>query len=226
MNSPPDVRIAAIVLAAGRSRRMGQPKLPMAWGDTTVIGQVVRTLAFAGLDPVVVVTGGARQQVEAALKEHAVHTVYNPRYAEDQMTLSLQIGLADLPDEIDAALVALGDQPQIQLDIVQQVLQAYRESRSPLVFPSYQMRRGHPWIIARPLWDLLLKVTYSELAPSESSSQETISPRSLRETLLPYTSLIHYVDVTNDSILRDLDTPVDYDQERPVGQPAPDQEKM
>ena len=226
MSSLPEVRIAAVVLAAGRSRRMGQPKLPLPWGDTTVIGQVVRTLAFAGLDPIVVITGGAHQQVEAALKEYRVRTIYNPRYAEDQMTLSLQIGLSNLPAEIDAALVALGDQPQIQLDIVKRVIQAYRESQSPLVFPSFQMRRGHPWMIARPLWDLLLKITYSELAPSGTLSEQTNSPSSLREILLPFTSMIHFVDVPNDSILRDLDTPVDYDNERPGEQPAPDREKI
>src|SRR5450756_1182777 len=59
--------IAAVILAAGLSRRMGQPKMALPWGDTTVIGQVVRVLAEVGARPLVVVTGGAAELVGAAL---------------------------------------------------------------------------------------------------------------------------------------------------------------
>ena len=156
------LQVAAVVLAAGRSQRMGQPKMVLPWGDTTVIGQVVRTLSLAQLREIVVVTGGARQEVEAALKEFPARTVYNPRYAEDQMALSLQVGLASLSPGMDAALIALGDQPQIQLEVVQQVLRGYQESRALLVFPSYQMRRGHPWIIARQLWEIIQEAVFTE----------------------------------------------------------------
>jgi len=202
MNSPLDAQVAAIVLAAGRSQRMGQPKMLLPWGDTTVIGQVVRALAQAGLGEILVVTGGARQQVEAALQDHPVRTVHNPRYMEDQMVLSLQVGLASLPAGTDAALVALGDQPQVQPKVVRQVVQAYQESRAPLVFPSYGMRRGHPWVIAHPLWAGLLERT-----PAHT----------LRELLQPFADQIRYVVVEDDSILRDLDTPADYHKERPAG---------
>lgn len=214
MTTPLEARIAAVVLAAGRSQRMGQPKMLLPWGDTTVIGQVVRTLAQARLHEIIVVTGGASQQVEAALKAYPVRTVYNPCFADDQMTLSLQVGLASLSAEVDAALVALGDQPQMQLEVVHQVLQSYRQSRTHLVFPSYNMRRGHPWIIARPLWGALL-----EIQPTSAASSKT-----LREILQPFAGQILYVDVAFDSILRDLDTPADYQKERPGGQAAPDQE--
>jgi molybdenum cofactor cytidylyltransferase len=59
--------IAAIVLAAGRSKRMGMPKMTLPWGETTVISQVVSILAQSGIEQIVVVTGGASQDVEAAL---------------------------------------------------------------------------------------------------------------------------------------------------------------
>lgn len=201
MTSPPDARIAAVVLAAGRSQRMGQPKMLLPWGNTTVIGQVVLTLIQAGLSEIVVVTGGARHAVEAALQSQPVRLVYNPRYEEDQMACSLKMGLASLPNEIDAAIVALGDQPQIQPGIVRQVLQAYQESRSPLVFPSYCMQRGHPWIVARSLWGALF---------------DREPPQNLREFVQQNADQIHYVIVQDDSILRDLDTPADYQRERPV----------
>ena len=72
------VAVAAVVLAAGQSRRMGRPKLVLPWGDTTVIGRVVQALLEAGLNEIVVVTGGARRQVEAALAGLPVRPVFNP----------------------------------------------------------------------------------------------------------------------------------------------------
>jgi molybdenum cofactor cytidylyltransferase len=200
MRLHPDAQIGAIILAAGRSQRMGQPKMILPWGDTTVIGQVVRTLAQAGLSEIVVVTGGACQQVEAALRDHPARPVYNPRYAEDQMALSLRVGLASLAAGTDAALVALGDQPQMRQDTVRRVIQAYQESRAPLVFPSHNLRRGHPWIIARSLWGEIL-----DREPAQN----------LRDLLRPYADQIHFVNVPDDSLLRDLDTPADYEKERP-----------
>jgi molybdenum cofactor cytidylyltransferase len=200
MNQHSQAQIAAVVLAAGRSQRMGQPKMLLPWGDTTVIGQVVRTLAQAGVGEIVVVTGGARRQVEAALQDHPVRLVYNPRYEEDQMALSLEVGLASLPAGMEAALVTLGDQPQMQQKVISQVVRAYQENRAPLVFPSYQMHRGHPWIIARSLWGELL---------------DREPPQTLRDFLRPHENLIRYVAVQDDSILRDLDTPADYQKEMP-----------
>jgi molybdenum cofactor cytidylyltransferase len=212
-----DLQIAAVVLAAGRSQRMGQPKMVLPWGDTTVIGQVVRILSAANLGEIVVVTGGSRQEVEEALKESPARIAHNPRFVQDQMTLSLQVGLASLSPGIDAALIALGDQPQIQLEVVQQVLRGYQETRALLVFPSYQMRRGHPWIIARQLWGIIQKAVFAETENPEISSGQ-----SLRDILHAYTDRIHYVEVPNDSILRDLDTPTDYLRERPDGLATPD----
>jgi molybdenum cofactor cytidylyltransferase len=221
MSHSSSARVAAVVLAAGRSQRMGQPKMVLPWGDTTVIGQVARTLAQAGLDEIVVVTGGARQQVEQALSGFPVRTVYNPRYVEDQMALSLRVGLSSLSAEIDAALVALGDQPQVRLEVVQDVVRAYQQTRAPLVFPSYRMRRGHPWIISRSLWRLV-----SALPDSQAMSPQPAPQRTLRNLLAPYADQICYVEVGDDSILRDLDTPADYRMERPTGGSSPAPENL
>ncbi len=63
--------ISAILLAAGLSSRMGQPKLLLPWGGTTVLGQVVSTFAAAGIEEIIVVTGGAREQIEGLVAELA-----------------------------------------------------------------------------------------------------------------------------------------------------------
>ena len=153
-----DERIAAVILAAGRSSRMGRAKMTLPWGRKTVIASVVEVLAQGGVDEIVVVTGGSRLEVEAALIDLPTRPIYNPDYVEDSMILSLQIGLRSLSETAGAALVALGDQPQIQADVVRRVIRAHRELGRLLAVPSFQMRRGHPWLVARPLWDDLLSI--------------------------------------------------------------------
>ena len=192
--------IAAVVLAAGQSQRMGQPKMALPWGDTTVIGQVVASLQAGGISTLVVVTGGARAEVEAALRGAAVRLAFNPRFAEDDMAVSLRAGLAALPEEVEATLVALGDQPQIDPDVVRAVADAYRGSGAPLVAPSYRMRRGHPWLVARRLWPEVF-----DLGPGGT----------LRDLFSAHAAEIHYVEWDSPAILKDLDTPQDYARERP-----------
>ena len=192
--------IAAIVLAAGMSSRMGQAKLVLPWGSRTVIGQVVHVLLEARVDSVVVVTGASHDQVERALKNQPVRLAINPRYMEDQMALSLQTGLSRLSDEMEAVMIVLGDQPQIEASVVQAVIKEYQTSHARLVVPSYQMRRGHPWIVDRSLWPELMV-----LQP----------PATLRDFLTENAGLIHYLIVDNSSILLDLDTPEDYARQSP-----------
>lgn len=192
--------IAAIVLAAGLSRRMGRPKLALPWGNTTVIGQVVAVLSKAGVADIVVVTGGAQQEIETALNGAPARLAFNPRFAASEMIDSLQVGLAQLSQAVEATLVALGDQPQIQLPVVQTVLRAYLEHPSGLIVPSYQMKRGHPWLVARALWAEL-----SQIRP----------PETLRDFLGRHAEDIFYLPVSTDTVLRDLDTPADYERERP-----------
>jgi len=191
--------VTAIVLAAGHSRRMGCPKLTLPWGDTTVIGQVVSTLITAGLKDILVVTGGARHEVGQALKGLPVRQVYNPRHMDGDMALSLQAGLRRGLESAQAAMVVLGDQPQMEARVVRAILAAYRETRAALLVPSYQMRRGHPWVVDRRLWRDLL-----ELPPSQT----------LRDFLNGHAAQIHYLEVNTPTIIQDLDTPEQYSRYR------------
>lgn len=203
--------ITAIVLAAGESRRMGRSKLDLPWGETTIIGKVVSTLLSGGTDDVLVVTGGNREEVAAALNQLdpslPVRAVDNREYSVGDMTHSLQVGLSRLGPEVGAVLVALGDQPQIQAGVVASVLAAYEPARlaepggRALIAPSYQMRRGHPWLVSRDFWPGILN-----LAPHET----------LRDFLRQHASEILYINVDSPGILQDLDTPDEYEKQRPV----------
>lgn len=192
--------IGAVVMAAGRSKRMGRPKMDLPWGETTVIGQVVSVLQLSGVQDVIVVTGGNRETVELALEGLMLHTIHNPEYANGEMTKTLQVGLSAMGKDIEAALVVLGDQPQIEQSVVNTIISAYQQGQR-LVVPSYQMRRGHPWLVDRSFWDGLMG-----LRP----------PETLRDFLNIHSSKIHYVNVDTPSIVQDLDTPGDYHRFRPA----------
>lgn len=187
--------ITAIILAAGESKRMGQPKMLLPWGNETVLTHVISVFQRAGVDELLIVTGGAKEQVKELVSSLFVKTIYNEEYAEGEMLSSIQCGMRALGPQTKAVLIGLGDQPQVRDGSVRRVCEAFRESRSNLVVPSYQMRRGHPWLAARPLWDELLNLK---------------SPMSPRDFLNKYQAEICYVNVDDPGILADLDTPEDY----------------
>ena len=186
--------ITAIILAAGESKRMGQPKLLMPWGKSTVLQTVISTFQAAGINDILVVTGGDRRQIES-LVGMTVQTIFNEAYQEGEMLSSIQVGLSAKMREASAALICLGDQPQVQERTVRSVCDAFLKNKSPIVVPSYQMRRGHPWLVARPLWDQLLEMK---------------SPRTPRDFLKKHARKINYVNVDTASVIEDLDTPEDF----------------
>jgi molybdenum cofactor cytidylyltransferase len=173
-----------------------KPLLP--WGASTVIGAVVSTLLRAGIDDVLVITGHRRESIEVALADHAhaVRCIHNPAYAHGEMLSSIQAGLAAANPVSAGALLALADQPQMQLAVVNQVLRAFDDSGGQaLVIPSYAMRRGHPILLPRWLWHEVLA-----LPPGDT----------LRSVIQRHASAIRYVEVDTASVLTDLDTPEQY----------------
>ncbi len=187
-------RVSAIVPAAGLSRRMGQPKPLLPWGDGVIIEQVVRTLRAAGVDEVVVITGAYADAVRTAAESVGARCVHNPAYAEGDMLSSLQIGLRALKPRTSAAIIALADQPLIRKVNVQRMLLAYAEGRGRIVAPSHQMRRGHPILIDRRYWGELLAL------PPGSAPRDAINR---------HADAIAYIDC-DDSVLLDVDTPEAY----------------
>jgi molybdenum cofactor cytidylyltransferase len=192
--------ISAIILAAGESKRMGQPKMLLPWGNSTVIAKVISTFLKAGLEDILVVTGGAHEQVEEVLAGYPVRKIHNQDFATGEMLSSLQYGLNHMLEGAQAALIALGDQPQIREASVRFVCEAYRENKFPLIVPSFNRKRGHPWLVARPLWNEILALK---------------SFQTPRDFLNNHAHEIHYVNMDTPTILTDLDTPEDYQKSRP-----------
>lgn len=190
--------IVAVVPAAGLSTRMGGslPKPLLPWNDVTVIEQVVRTLLAAGVDQVTVVTGHLRAAMDERLAVYPVRSVYNANYRNGEMLSSVQAGLRAMPAEADGALLALADQPQMELAVVRSVIASFEQlDGERLVIPSYQMRRGHPIALPRRLWPEILALPAGE---------------TLRTLIARHADSIRYVPVDTASVLADLDTPQQY----------------
>jgi molybdenum cofactor cytidylyltransferase len=192
--------IAVIILAAGESKRMGQPKMLLPWGGTTVLGHVIDVFQSAGIKNALVVTGGTRKEVELVAKSRNAEAVFNKNYANGEMLSSIQCGLRAVSRQTQAALIALGDQPQVEERSVRLILEEFSRTKSGLIVPSYQMRRGHPWLVARQLWQEIL-----EMKP----------PDSTRDFLNKHAHEIRYIETDTPTILQDLDTPEDYLKSHP-----------
>lgn len=196
-------QIGAVILGAGMSTRMGKPKLLLPWGKLSVIETIIETLQRSGLENIVLVTGASHSELADHLRGKKVTLALNPRFADGNMVHSLQIGLEKLQLlGCSAALLALGDQPQMQVATVKQVIKAGEQHPGQLILPSYQMKRGHPWIIPSALWENLLNLP---------------DTHTMRDFINGQAETIHYEVVDTDSIFADLDTPEEYQREKPMG---------
>jgi molybdenum cofactor cytidylyltransferase len=192
--------VGAIVLAAGLSRRMGQPKVLLPWTrGSSILEQILEQLALARVPNVVVVTGHRAGEVTELATHNGVNAVFNEQYATGEMLSSVKAGLRAMPEHVSAALIVLGDQPRIQARVLNQLLVAYSEGASDLIAPSFKMRRGHPILVGRRYWPEILAL------PDGGAPRDVIDR---------HQDKLAYITVDNDSILGDVDTPEEYRQER------------
>jgi molybdenum cofactor cytidylyltransferase len=193
-------RITAIVLAAGLSTRMGRPKQLLPWGDTTVLGQTIDNLQRSHINEVVVVSGYQTQQVASVASQLGVQTFFNELYASGGLISSVQTALRLLPDNREAILVMLADQPMVETETIDRLVKAWSENKGELLAPVIKGRRGNPVLIGRRYFAELLSL------PAGSAPRELINRHSEQLKL---------VEVESDSILRDLDEIEDYERWRP-----------
>jgi molybdenum cofactor cytidylyltransferase len=151
--------IAAIVLAAGRSSRMGGPnKLLAEIGGRPLVRMVVEEALASRARPVIVVTGHQRERVEAALAGLPVTFVHNPHFA-DGLGGSLKTGIAALPAEVDGVIVCLGDMPQVDAALIDRLIGALDPGKGALVVvPTIDGKRGNPVVWSRRFFGDLMTV--------------------------------------------------------------------
>lgn len=151
--------IAGIVLAAGRSRRMGRPKAFLRLGGLTFLERAVAALRDGGCGPVVVVAGprgdaAADEIADAANRLGAIAT-RNPE-AESPQVASLRAGLRALGGDVEAAIVTPVDIPRAEAEVVRALIDAFAATRCPIAQPFDGARHGHPVLFARAVWPELM----------------------------------------------------------------------
>ena len=143
--------IAAIVLAAGRATRMGEPKVLLRLAGRTLLAHVIGAAQTSACGAVLVVAGSHAGDVRREAETLGVRVVVNPRYAEG-MAASLAAGIAALSPDCEAAVVLLGDQPRIGAAAIDRLIAVYRATGKPMVLSRYGDVAGAPALIARPLF--------------------------------------------------------------------------
>lgn len=148
-------RVAGLVLAAGAGRRFGGPKAVAELGGERLVDRAVRILRDGGTQPVYVVSGAVRLEVPGAV------VVHNPGW-ENGMGSSLRAGLAAMPEDADAAMVVLVDQPGVTQDTVSRLLSTAGGSGA-VVAATYDGRRGHPVFLGRAHWPEVARLCTGEV---------------------------------------------------------------
>ncbi len=186
-------RIAALVLAAGRSSRMGTiNKLLIGIDGQPMVRHAVAAVREAGLKPIVVVTGHQHAELEKALADAGVSFVHNPDYAEGLAT-SVKAGIAALPGDVDGVLVGLGDMPRVGSGDIERLVAAFNpvEGRS-IVVPTRNGKRGNP-----VLWAKRFLPDMRQLAGDVGA----------RNLIAANPEAVVEVEMASDGVLTDIDTP-------------------
>jgi len=189
-----DAGIAAIVLAAGRSSRMGTSKALLPLGSGSVIERVVRSVLQAGVGDILVVTGHGAEHLAPVLDGLRAREVHNPDW-EVGMFSSVQAGVRTLSDGVEAFFVLPVDCPLVGPKVLERLLQSFHEGERGILYPSCCGRRGHPPLISGRYRDALLQANKGD---------------NLRSFLERHPGDVLDVQVEDITVLMDMDTAEDH----------------
>ncbi len=177
----------AIVLAAGKSERMGRPKALLPFRKRTFLGNILDAISRSSIESTVVVLGHERELIERS--EALPHVVFNPGYEQGMIT-SFQAGIRALPPDTDGAVIFLVDHPVVEPQTIDILIDHF--ARGHIVLPTFQGRRGHPVLFSAVVLQEILELSLSQ------GANAVVWKDPLRITEVP---------VNTPGILVDIDTP-------------------
>jgi molybdenum cofactor cytidylyltransferase len=186
--------IWAIVLAAGESKRMKVPKMLLPFNGKTMIEKVIENVIRSEVFRTLVVLGSYRDEILGSISHLPINHCYNENYRKGMLS-SVQCGFKNLPVNFDAVLVFPGDQPFIEPDVINMIINTYRETGKGIIVPVYRKKRGHP---------LLIDCKYRD---EINTLEENEGLRSLSNM---HQKDIFEVKTNSPGILKDFDTKEDY----------------
>lgn len=193
-------KTAALVLAAGSSRRLGSPKQLIDWGGRPLLEVVVERVKTWPVSDVWVVLGARADEILDACVFEGVSVVINDDY-EEGLASSLRVGLDALmrSSKVDGVFLALGDQPFIDVDVVEAIADAFEMSTAKALIPKYRYTWGNPVLVEESLWPRLMSLEGDSGAQKLLKAHPEWVEEVWVEKLPP----------------RDVDTPADVEELRP-----------
>ena len=186
--------IVGVVLGAGRSSRFGTPKQLLPFGDTTMLGQVVRNANASSLDRVVVVLGRASGELRGSVDFGRAVVVDNTAYGTGCAS-SLLAGMDAAGKDCEALVLLLGDQPGVRAEFVDAVLSEWSSSRPWASVTAYGGGLGHPFVFAREAFEQLRRLH---------------GDKAVWKLIEAYPQRVHRVEIES-PLPPDVDTPEDYE---------------
>ncbi len=153
--------ISAVVLAAGRSARLGEPKQLLKAGKKTVLETVIHRFEMSGVEEVVLVLGYRADEILKKSEFGDARVVVNLDY-EQGLASSLRVGIDAINPGASAVIVALGDQPLLSVHTIDSLLEKYSETHGLIVAPFLERRRGNPVLFDKSLFPELRKMQGDE----------------------------------------------------------------
>ena len=190
------LKVSAILLGAGESKRMGMDKLSLPWRKKTVLKHSVETLLRSKVREVVTVIRDSKRAVVDPIKDRKLKVVINPYYKKGIST-SIRSGLRAIDLSSQGILIALGDQPLIKTRTINALISAFVKRRGTIVVPSFRGKEGHPVIFHRRYLKELLKL------------KGDVGGRSIIEK---YSEEVCLVRVKSEGVTKDIDTWEDYER--------------
>lgn len=194
MNSEISASIAAIVLAAGRSRRMGRFKPLLPLGGKRALERTVDTFADAGIREILVIVGHRAGELRQALASSPVRCIENSDYPQGMFT-SVLAGIRALPEACSGFFVHPADIPLVRPQTVSRLAAAFRQADPPVLYPTFLAERGHPPLIRADLAPTILRWR---------------SKGGLRPFLEQYEADSLEIPVADEAIVMDMDTAEDF----------------
>lgn len=186
--------IVGIILSAGESKRMGTPKQLLPWGKTIILQQVIDNALASGLGMILLILGYRADDIAGKIKVPSKINILVNKDFKDGMSSSIKCGIAHAPDDAEAFMILLGDQPLISASVIDRLIDVYYANEYGIIIPIYGKRRGHPLI-----FDSRYKI---ELLLMDNQGARVVINKHAQD--------IFEVSVDSPNVLIDIDTPQDY----------------
>lgn len=186
--------IAGILLAAGESSRMGEPKALLNYQGATFIDSILNKLVEINCEPIITVLGSAAELICKQTRVDSFFCFQNPN-PEEGMLSSLKMAIEQLPPETQGFILCLVDHPMVKQETYQSIYHTAAQNPGQIVIPEFMGKRGHPVYFGKPYFDAILN------APPDQGARVVVNSNA--ENVI-------YMPVDDEGILKDIDTPEDF----------------